>query len=186
MDKSASHHRRGLTTRGALSEPVTLLVLLSTVLMALTAVEAATGARFAMRVIVSGSMEPALKRGDLVFFVKSDAGQTVREGDVILFKSEGFHIPIVHRVIKIHERRDGGDVNILTKGDNNDLDDAAFLYGRRPWLRRDEVLGKAVGYVPGAGWLSIGAQETRAFLQSWVREMIETAVMVISRKKSCC
>ncbi|GJM99049.1 hypothetical protein PR202_ga16112 [Eleusine coracana subsp. coracana] len=143
--------------------------------MALTAVEAATGARFAMRVVVSGSMEPALKRGDLVLFVKSDAGQTVQEGDVILFKSEEFHIPIVHRVTEIHERRDGG-VDILTKGDNNDLDDAAFLYGGRPWLRRDEVLGKAVGYLPGAGWLSIGAQETRAFLQSWVREMIETAV----------
>eukprot|EP00961_Rhodomonas_salina_P225146 3044064-Rhodomonas_salina.5 len=31
-------------------------------------------------------------------------------------------IPIVHRVIKVHEKYDGA-VDVLTKGDNNDVDD---------------------------------------------------------------
>ena len=39
-----------------------------------------------------------------------------------VFKIEGRDIPIVHRVIKIHEKYDGS-TDVLTKGDNNDVDD---------------------------------------------------------------
>ena len=35
---------------------------------------------------------------------------------------EGRDIPIVHRVLKLHEKEDG-EVKFLTKGDNNSVDD---------------------------------------------------------------
>ncbi|KAL5682420.1 hypothetical protein ACJX0J_008805, partial [Zea mays] len=48
----------------------------------------------------------------------------------------GRDIPIVHRVIKVHERHDTVDSDILTKGDNNPGDDRVL-------------------YLPYAGWLTI-------------------------------
>ena len=50
----------------------------------------------------SGSMEPAFQRGDLLFLYMSDA--PIRVGEIIVFKLEGRDIPIVHRVLKVHER----------------------------------------------------------------------------------
>jgi signal peptidase I len=51
----------------------------------------------------SGSMEPAFHRGDLLFLTnyKEDP---VRVGDIVVFKVEGRDIPIVHRVLKLHEK----------------------------------------------------------------------------------
>ena len=39
-----------------------------------------------------------------------------------MFKLKGKDIPIVHRVLEIHTRADGKE-HILTKGDNNKVDD---------------------------------------------------------------
>ena len=47
-------------------------------------------------------MEPAFERGDLLFLVMND--DPIRVGDIIVFKLEGRDIPIVHRVIKVHEK----------------------------------------------------------------------------------
>lgn len=51
----------------------------------------------------SGSMEPAFQRGDLLFLTnyKEDP---IRVGEIVVFKVEGREIPIVHRVIKLHEK----------------------------------------------------------------------------------
>ena len=51
----------------------------------------------------SGSMEPAFQRGDLLFLTnyKEDP---IRVGEIVVFKVEGREIPIVHRVLKIHEK----------------------------------------------------------------------------------
>lgn len=39
----------------------------------------------------------------------------VRVGEIVVFNIEGRDIPIVHRVIKVHERTNGTYINILTK-----------------------------------------------------------------------
>ena len=43
-------------------------------------------------------------------------------GDVVVFKIKDRDIPIVHRILKVHEKEDGR-VELLTKGDNNRVDD---------------------------------------------------------------
>lgn len=66
--------------------------------------------------MLSGSMEPAYYRGDILFLHMGR--RPVRVGEVVVFNIEGRDIPIVHRVVKVHERRPGArddEVEILTK-----------------------------------------------------------------------
>ncbi len=67
-------------------------------------------------VVLSGSMEPAYYRGDILFL--NMGRRPVRVGEVVVFNIEGRDIPIVHRVVKVHERRPGAahdEIEILTK-----------------------------------------------------------------------
>jgi signal peptidase I len=76
-----------------------------------------TGSESPIVVVLSGSMEPAFYRGDLLMLT-NDVDDPIRTGDITVFKIEGRDIPIVHRVIKVHEK-DKDDTKFLTKGDNN-------------------------------------------------------------------
>ena len=71
-------------------------------------------------VVLSGSMEPAFQRGDILFLNNQD--DPIRVGEIVVFKIKDRDIPIVHRVTKVHEKADG-EVEVLTKGDNNRVDD---------------------------------------------------------------
>jgi len=54
-------------------------------------------------VVVSGSMEPAFFRGDLLFLTNYEE-EPIRVGEIVVFKVEGREIPIVHRVLRVHEK----------------------------------------------------------------------------------
>ena len=75
-------------------------------------------------VVLSGSMEPAFQRGDILFL--NNSVEKVYVGDVVVFKIKDRDIPIVHRILKVHEKEDGR-VELLTKGDNNRVDDRWVL-----------------------------------------------------------
>ena len=47
-------------------------------------------------VVLSGSMEPSMQRGDILLLHKTTP---VTNGDIIVYSIEGEGIPIVHRVI---------------------------------------------------------------------------------------
>ncbi|HLB70172.1 MAG TPA: signal peptidase I [Candidatus Methanoperedens sp.] len=80
--------------------------------------------------IMTGSMEPKFKRGDLVLM--QTFNKDVKVGDIIMYTSVRFIEPITHRVVKI-----APDGTMTTKGDNN-LDED-------PWvIRKQNVMGKAV------------------------------------------
>ena len=51
----------------------------------------------------SGSMQPAFYRGDLLFLTNYQ-DDPVEAGEILVFKVKDRDIPIVHRVIKVHER----------------------------------------------------------------------------------
>ena len=48
-------------------------------------------------------MEPAFHRGDLLFLTNR-VEDPIRVGEIVVFRIEGREIPIVHRVLKIHEK----------------------------------------------------------------------------------
>ena len=64
-------------------------------------------------VVLSGSMEPGFYRGDILFLNMGTA--PIRVGEIVVFNIDGRDVPIVHRVVKVHERLPGGDIDILTK-----------------------------------------------------------------------
>jgi signal peptidase len=47
---------------------------------------------------------------------------------------------------------------ILTKGDNNAIDDRFMYLPGRPFALREEVIGLVRGYVPKLGWASLVLQ----------------------------
>lgn len=78
-------------------------MIVSSALMIWKGLMVVTGSESPIVVVLSGSMEPAFHRGDLLFLTNF-RDEPVRVGDIVVFKVEGRDIPIVHRVIKLHQR----------------------------------------------------------------------------------
>ena len=114
-------------------------------------------------VVLSGSMEPAFHRGDILFL---HMGYTpFRAGDIVVFKVADRDIPIVHRVIKVHEKEDG-EVDLLTKGDNNQVDDRGLYAASQSWINKEHIIGRAKGYLPyvSAAAITLAACPSPVFL----------------------
>jgi signal peptidase len=103
-------------------------------------------------VVLSGSMEPAFQRGDILFLTNTNA--PIRAGEIVVFKIKDRDIPIVHRVMKVHEKKDG-KVEVLTKGDNNRVDDRGLYAPGQLWLQREDILGRARGTLRYLGMVTI-------------------------------
>ncbi|KAI9144055.1 hypothetical protein BKA69DRAFT_1057968 [Paraphysoderma sedebokerense] len=104
-------------------------------------------------VVLTGSMEPAFYRGDLLFLQMSS--EPIRAGDIVVFKLEGKEIPIVHRVVRVHEDIKSNDTFILTKGDNNPVDDRGLYNPGQKWIKPKDIVGRVKGYVPSVGYVTI-------------------------------
>ena len=46
----------------------------------------------------------------------------------------------------MHEK-ENGDVDILTKGDNNAVDDRGLYAASQSWINKEHVIGRAKGYL---------------------------------------
>lgn len=114
-----------------------------------------TGSESPIVVVLSGSMEPGFYRGDILFLHQPRG--PIETGDIIVFNTNGREIPIVHRVIKVHQHSSTNvsDVDILTKGDNNWGDDRGLYPEGMLWLNRQHVMGKVVGFLPHVGIATI-------------------------------
>jgi signal peptidase len=97
-------------------------------------------------------MEPGFYRGDLLFLWQNDS--PYQTGDIVVFKLYGKEIPIVHRVIKVHQRPDD-EYEILTKGDNNRGDDTALYSEGQRWLTKKDIVGRVKGYLPWLGYVTV-------------------------------
>jgi signal peptidase len=131
-----------------------------------------------MVVVVSGSMEPTLYKGDLLFLQGKDPttikNGTIdgKEGDIIVFDAHGLWLnpppdPIVHRVV--NKKYDNGWF-FLTKGDANPSPDDA-------WVPDTKILGVVVGRIPYIGWVKIILTDSGLLIPLLV---IVSALLVIS------
>ena len=92
-------------------------------------------------VVLSGSMDPAIQVGDLIFVNDCDPA-ALTEGDVVCYLSSGK--AITHRIVSIAEGGDG-QPPLVTKGDANNAED-------RLAVSFDQVQGQWSGArVPGLG-----------------------------------
>ncbi|EGC37561.1 hypothetical protein DICPUDRAFT_30076 [Dictyostelium purpureum] len=111
-----------------------------------------SGSESPIVVVLSGSMIPAFYRGDLLYLNMEDG--PFRVGEIVVFKIDGKEIPIVHRILQIHEK-ENGDYEIRTKGDNNSVDDLGLYAQGQKWLTRDHIIGRAKGFLPSVGMVTI-------------------------------
>lgn len=80
-------------------------MIVSSALMIWKGLMVLTGSESPIVVVLSGSMEPAFHRGDLLFLTNySPDDEPIRVGEIVVFKVDGRDIPIVHRVLKLHEK----------------------------------------------------------------------------------
>jgi len=106
-------------------------------------------------VVVSGSMEPQIHKGDLLFVMGIDAEDIKngtaedKDGDIIVFNAQWFSAPIepiVHRVI--NKYLVGDKWYFETQGDANLIPDQAPT-------SEDNIIGVVVGGIPYIGWVKI-------------------------------
>jgi len=130
-------------------------------------------------IVVSGSMEPTIREGDLLFVmganpedIKNGTAED-KNGDVIVFDARGLWAgapeePIVHRVVDKHLV--GDTWYFRTKGDANSLPDQAFVPESR-------IIGVVIGGIPYVGWVKIILTESGLLIPLLV---IISAFLVIS------
>lgn len=75
-----------------------LLCIAMTPLMLWRGLRFFTGCESPIIVVLSGSMEPAFKRGDILL-LNMWGQEDLGSGDIIVFRIEGREIPIVHRIL---------------------------------------------------------------------------------------
>jgi len=90
-------------------------------------------------VIVSGSMEPNINKGDVIF-IKEAKEQELEIGDIISFNDRGEIV--THRISNINN--DEGKVLYITKGDNNKKED-------RESISYDKIEGEYIFKLNGFG-----------------------------------
>ncbi|CAI7911460.1 unnamed protein product [Closterium sp. NIES-54] len=68
--------------------------------------------------------------------------------------------PSVHTTVhpthpQVHQEADPDEFQALTKGDNNEGDDLPLYAEGQLWLRKKHIIGRAMGYLPYIGYVTI-------------------------------
>ncbi|AEO66474.1 6064762f-6c9f-4466-8c86-5357ff2d14d3 [Thermothielavioides terrestris] len=108
-------------------------------------------------VVLSGSMEPAFQRGDLLVLWNRNLFSETNVGEVVVYNVKGKDIPIVHRIVR--KFGTGPDAKLLTKGDNNAADDTELYARGQDYLTRKDIVGSVVAYIPFVGYVTIMLSE---------------------------
>lgn len=100
-------------------------------------------------VIISGSMEPILKVGGILYYKEIELDKYTKE-DIVVFKSNKYLIS--HRIVEINDR------GFITKGDANKNIDS------KP-LKINEVLGKGTNWsIPYIGYYADFVYKNKRYL----------------------
>lgn len=108
---------------------------------------------FKVKIVLSGSMEPSLPIGSLIF-LKPEASYAI--GDVVTFgKDTKTDIPTTHRIIAVRGEPTGKIFQ--TKGDANENEDTRET-------RESEVLGRVFLHIPYLGYVLDFAKKPIGFI----------------------
>lgn len=146
---------------------LSLLLVLCSAVMIWKGLVVATGSETPVVVVLSGSMEPAIWRGDILFLWQ-DRAVPYEIGEIIVYQIKGRTIPIIHRIIEVHRDEPSGKLRLLTKGDNNPTEDRALYNpdgGKKLWLEEEEVLGRAKGSKDKSTRITRGGAVQRSAVQ---------------------
>lgn len=112
-----------------------------------------------LNVVVSGSMEPAFYRGDIVLVEKADFlgihefnPDDVQVGDVVVYDAAWFDQPVIHRIIGTADIN--GSTMYVIKGDNNNSPDPYYV-SKDQIKEKVVTLGDNLVVIPKIGYLSL-------------------------------
>ncbi|KAJ5773951.1 Signal peptidase I [Penicillium paradoxum] len=158
--------------RQSIAQVLNFALVLSTAFMMWKGLSVLSASSSPIVVVLSGSMEPAFQRGDLLFLWNRSP---VEIGEVVVYNVRGKEIPIVHRVVRsfpeVEGRASAKKVKeitvdttpnrlLLTKGDNNVADDTELYAQDQDHLdRAEDVVGSVRGYIPMVGYVTIMLSE---------------------------
>ncbi|RLV91633.1 Signal peptidase complex catalytic subunit SEC11 [Spathaspora sp. JA1] len=149
-----------MNIRQQITQFLTLAYVFSSAFIAWKTLSIITNSHSPIVVVLSGSMEPAFQRGDILFLWNREYQQKV--GDIVVYEIEGKSIPIVHRVLREHHNSQ--KQLLLTKGDNNAVDDISLYAKKQSYLnRKEDIVGTVKGYLPFVGYITILISENIYF-----------------------
>jgi len=147
---------KNMNARQVTHQFLNLGLILCSALMIWKGLVVITGSESPVVVVLSGSMEPAMFRGDILFLWQGS--RPYESGEIVVYKIEGRDIPIVHRVMETHTSHEGAQ-KLLTKGDNNNEDDRTLYNDGQHWIEPKDVMGRVVGFLPFVGMVTIKLTE---------------------------
>lgn len=103
--------------------------------------------QYGLLVIATDSMTGSLNKGDAIIYEQYE-GQALEEGQIIVFSSNSRRI--VHRITRL--RKINGVLQIYTKGDANEAEDAGFV-------TTADVIGTEVSSIPYLGYPTVWMRE---------------------------
>ena len=112
-----------------------------------------------LNVVVSGSMEPVMYRGDIVVLEKANLfgihefdPHTVEIGDIVVYNAAWYDSPVIHRIIDMKEIN--GTLCYEIKGDNNNKSDPYYV---TPEQITDRVItiGDQPLIIPKIGYITL-------------------------------
>ncbi|KAJ5514150.1 Signal peptidase I [Penicillium fimorum] len=160
--------------RQSIAQVLNFALVLSTAFMMWKGLSVVSASSSPIVVVLSGSMEPAFQRGDLLFLWNRNTRAEI--GEVLVYNVRGKDIPIVHRVVRTFPQVEGRanarkvkEVTVdttpnthmlLTKGDNNLADDTELYAQDQDYLdRAEDIVGSVRGYIPMVGYVTIMLSE---------------------------
>ncbi|KAK3989345.1 hypothetical protein QBC44DRAFT_85310 [Cladorrhinum sp. PSN332] len=143
--------------RQAAAQIMNFGLILSTAFMMWKGLSVITDSPSPIVVVLSGSMEPAFQRGDLLLLWNRNFLEETTVGEIVVYNVQGKDIPIVHRIVR--KFGTGPTAKLLTKGDNNSADDTELYAAGQDYLNRKDIIGSVVGYIPFVGYVTIMLSE---------------------------
>lgn len=101
------------------------------------------------RIVVSGSMEPAVPVGSITYTCDKISPEQIKTGDIIAYELKN-GIAILHRVVEKDEENEAW----VTRGDANEAEDPAEV-------SYEQYLGKMVLHIPYVGYIANWLQKKR-------------------------
>ncbi|KAJ9381008.1 hypothetical protein DTO063F5_6459 [Paecilomyces variotii] len=163
-------------TRQSLAQVLNFALVLSTAFMMWKGLSVFTASSSPIVVVLSGSMEPAFQRGDLLFLWNRSPRAEI--GEIVVYNVKGKDVPIVHRVVRTFPDVEvkgkkgkkgvkapspagpGESHMLLTKGDNNlASDEELYAKGQDSLNRKEDLVGSVRGYIPAVGYVTIMLSE---------------------------
>ncbi|KAF3805157.1 Signal peptidase complex catalytic subunit SEC11 [Colletotrichum gloeosporioides] len=145
--------------RQAASQLLNFALILSTAFMMWKGLSVVSDSPSPIVVVLSGSMEPAFQRGDLLFLWNRNFLQETDVGEIVVYEVKGKNIPTASEAT--HEGRqqcgcvlDLGEYLAAEANRKSGADQELYAKGQ-DFLVRSDIIGSVVAYIPFVGYVTI-------------------------------